>query len=145
MHPGDVRMLWACAVPELHSHKNVLLFSQHRVRPEPSKMAGSDLDGDEYAVTWDPRLFLGEWNQCTRCKDSYWSKTGWELQKIAIQDLQQVNHRPLAYDKLPKQPKNIRIEDKTLVEHLIQYAKNDNLGRIGMLWQDWGAKSGAKS
>ena len=69
MHPGDVRMLLAIDVPELRLLRNVILFSRFGDRPEPDKMAGSDLDGDEFAVTWDSRLFLGIWNQCR--KDSH--------------------------------------------------------------------------
>jgi RNA dependent RNA polymerase len=66
MHPGDVRMLLAIDVAELRNHKNVILFSQLGDRPEADKMGGSDLDGDEFAVTWDSRLFLGEWHKCSR-------------------------------------------------------------------------------
>lgn len=53
-----MRMLKAVDVPELHGHKNVVLFSQLSDRPEADKMSGSDLDGDQFAITWDPRLFL---------------------------------------------------------------------------------------
>jgi hypothetical protein len=37
MHPGDKRMLLALDVPQLRAHKNVILFSQNGVRPEPHK------------------------------------------------------------------------------------------------------------
>lgn len=47
VHPGDVRMLLAVDIPELRDHRNVLLLSQHGMRPEADKMAGSDLDGDQ--------------------------------------------------------------------------------------------------
>jgi RNA-dependent RNA polymerase len=57
-HPGDIRMLEAVDILELRGQRNVILFSQHGQRPEANKMSGSDLDGDQFAVTWDERLFL---------------------------------------------------------------------------------------
>ena len=53
MHPGDVRILLAVDIPKLQDHKNMILFSQQGIRPEADKMAGSDLDRDDFAVTWD--------------------------------------------------------------------------------------------
>ena len=35
-------------------------------------MSGSDLDGDQFAVTWDERLFLGEWNGSVRQSLGVW-------------------------------------------------------------------------
>ena len=64
MHPGDIRMLLALDIPELRGHRNCILFSRKGCRPEADKMSGSDLDGDEMAVTWDERLFLKPWNGC---------------------------------------------------------------------------------
>ena len=69
MHPGDVRMLLAVDICELRGHRNCVLFSRQGYRPEADKMSGSDLDGDQFAITWDERLFLREWNGCTKSRD----------------------------------------------------------------------------
>jgi RNA-dependent RNA polymerase len=104
MHPGDVRMLLAVDVPELRRHNNVILFSREGSRPEADKMAGSDLDGDEFAVTWDPRLFIN------------------------------ANYDPFDYDCLntaESSPEVFPLNDdersKALMNHFINHAKSDNL------------------
>ena len=103
---GDMRMLEAVDIPELRGHKNVILFSQHGERPEPDKMSGSDLDGDQFAITWNENLFLN----CTS--------------------------EPMDYSPPIKKSENDSITDETLMQHFINHAKNDNLGRIAMLWLD---------
>jgi RNA-dependent RNA polymerase len=56
LHPGDVRILEAVDVPELHHLVDCLVFPKKGERPHPNEASGSDLDGDVYFVTWDKNL-----------------------------------------------------------------------------------------
>ncbi|KAK5135005.1 hypothetical protein LTR08_005665 [Meristemomyces frigidus] len=59
MHPGDLQLVNAVAVPAnspLKRLSNVIVFSQHGARDLPSQLSGGDLDGDIYNVIWDERL-----------------------------------------------------------------------------------------
>ena len=155
LHPGDVRMLLAIDIPELRDHKNMLLFSQQgRERPEADKMSGSDLDGDEFAVTWDPRLFLKEWNCCSQRGPLEWiSRQGNVLSLLdnnkvgadAILQFEKVNHPPGEYDAATgaQKPVDDAFSDEQLVQYMIYHAKNDNLGWIATLWLDYACRSGA--
>jgi RNA-dependent RNA polymerase len=156
MHPGDIRMLMAVDIPALRNHFNILLFSQHGSRPEPSKMSGSDLDGDEFAITWDSRLFLGEWNGAERQGDgTFVSSRGSVLRNTdAAADyalLQKVNHKPLEYESAHGQPfqASSSAQDdphsQQLIEYFFHFALKDILGPVAMLWQDHASVSGATS
>ena len=56
LHPGDVRVLEAVDVPELHHLVDCLVFPKKGERPHANEASGSDLDGDVYFVTWDKNL-----------------------------------------------------------------------------------------
>jgi len=105
MHPGDTRVLKAVDIPQLIGHKNVILFSKHGLRPEANKMSGSDLDGDQYAVTWDMSLVPPS------------------------------NLTPMDYS-VKKEQEEERINDESLLNHLINYARADTMGQIANLWLD---------
>lgn len=116
MHMGDVRMLRAVQIPELRGHRNVILFSQHGDRPEADKMSGSDLDGDQFAVTWDDRLFLHNGNR----------------------DPLDFTPPPVSTSTL--MPSEICQHDDALIKHFVNHMVNDNLGRIAMLWLDYASR-----
>ena len=56
LHPGDVRILEAVDVPELHHLVDCLAFPRKGDKPHANEASGSDLDGDIFFVTWDERL-----------------------------------------------------------------------------------------
>ncbi|KAF5191591.1 RNA-dependent RNA polymerase, partial [Thalictrum thalictroides] len=56
LHPGDVRVLQAVNVPDLHHMVDCVVFPQKGSRPHPNECSGSDLDGDIYFVSWDSEL-----------------------------------------------------------------------------------------
>ncbi|XP_057824218.2 RNA-dependent RNA polymerase 2 isoform X2 [Cryptomeria japonica] len=60
LHPGDIRVLCAVDVPELHHMIDCLVFPQKGERPHPNECSGSDLDGDLYFISWDELLIPPE-------------------------------------------------------------------------------------
>ena len=57
-YPGDVRVLLQKKVASLAHLNDVVVFPTHESlsRPHPDEIHESDLDGDEFFVSWDRRL-----------------------------------------------------------------------------------------
>ncbi|KAL7938225.1 RdRP domain-containing protein [Trichoderma chlorosporum] len=62
LHPGDIRVVEAVDVPELHHLKDVVVFPSIGDRPVPNMLSGGDLDGDDFFIIWEPTLIPSEWN-----------------------------------------------------------------------------------
>lgn len=60
LHPGDIRILEAMNTVEICKRfghlVNCVVFPAIGTRPHTDEIAGSDLDGDQYFVSWDQRL-----------------------------------------------------------------------------------------
>ena len=62
LHPGDVHALEATWIKELDAYVGTgtygIIFSTKGARSITDEMAGSDLDGDQYWISWNPEVFL---------------------------------------------------------------------------------------
>ena len=113
LHPGDVRILdfkkYIEGVEETEKYKifekyeNVLIFPSKGKRPHPNECSGSDLDGDNYFVFYDPDLILDE---------KYISEP--------------MNY---TFNLNPVKKDNIQIKD--VIEYFAEYTNLNNLGIIG--------------
>jgi len=56
-HPGDIRILTAVRPSPGSLWRDCIVFPQDGEQPLPDQMSGGDLDGDEFFVCWDERLF----------------------------------------------------------------------------------------
>ncbi|KAL7796485.1 RNA dependent RNA polymerase domain-containing protein [Trichoderma ceciliae] len=62
LHPGDIRVVEAVDIPELHHLRDIVVFPSTGDRPVPNMLSGGDLDGDDFFVIWEPSLIPQEWN-----------------------------------------------------------------------------------
>ncbi|XP_022658099.1 uncharacterized protein LOC111249053 isoform X2 [Varroa destructor] len=122
--PGDVRMFTAIDVPQLAHLKDVIVFPAKGPRPHSNEMAGSDLDGDEYAVIWDERFFFK--CQCEECKNR---RNGAEENPSTSRRAVLYNHPAMNFsDEPPKEKNNISLKD--YYEFFCDYIMTDQVGRV---------------
>lgn len=101
LHPGDIRVLTACDVPQLRHLVDVVVFPSQGHRPHPNEMSGGDLDGDLYFIIWDHLL-------------------------IPLTDYPAMEYQPPPAPITTNE--NVTIKD---IQHFfVNYIKNDNLGQI---------------
>ncbi|TKR60435.1 hypothetical protein L596_027683 [Steinernema carpocapsae] len=99
---GDARMYDAVDIPELHHLVDVVVFPKYGPRPHPDEMAGSDLDGDEYTILWDPEFFFDR------------------------------NEEPLDFPKplVTANPEDDRDVNAKMIDFYISYIEQDSIGTI---------------
>ncbi|TKR67850.1 hypothetical protein L596_023937 [Steinernema carpocapsae] len=99
---GDARMFDAVDIPELHHLVDVVVFPKYGPRPHPDEMAGSDLDGDEYTILWDPEFFFDR------------------------------NEEPLDFPKpvVKTSPDDDRDVNTKMIDFYISYIEQDSIGTI---------------
>ncbi|KAH7524659.1 hypothetical protein FEM48_Zijuj06G0143000 [Ziziphus jujuba var. spinosa] len=102
LHPGDVRILEAVDVPDLHHLYDCLVFPQKGERPHTNEASGSDLDGDLYFVTWDENLIPP-------------SKKSWI---------------PMQYDAAETKQLTRPVTQEDIIEFFSKNMVNENLGAI---------------
>ncbi|CAG8493686.1 4830_t:CDS:10 [Dentiscutata heterogama] len=88
LHPGDIRIVWAVDVPQLSHLKNC---------------SGGDLDGDEFFVCFDERIFP------------------------------EIVEEPMDYSPPKRETLNRPVEISDIREFFVNFMKNDRIGIIGNL------------
>lgn len=83
LHPGDIRIVKAVHKNALLHLKDVIVFSSKGNRPVFNMCSGSDLDGDLYFCTWDPRLIPDKEVE----PESYTSKTVLYKKVVSMDDI----------------------------------------------------------
>lgn len=101
LHPGDLRVVEAVDVAELHHLRDVVVFPAKGDRDIPSMCSGGDLDGDDYFVFWDPRLIPEEWN-----------------------------YPPMHHDAVKPTVLERDVLTRDITRFFVEYMKNDSLGQI---------------
>ena len=114
MHPGDLRVVEAVDIPQLHHLRNVVVFPANGDRDIPSMCSGGDLDGDDFFVFWDQRL----------CPP-------------------QKNFPPMNHDAVQPTKLNRDVEIADIKDFFVEYMKNDSLSRIATSHLAWADKRGA--
>lgn len=102
LHKGDVRVVKAVNVPQLHHLCDVLVMPSVGDRDLPSMCSGGDLDGDDYIVIWDQELIPEVWNA-----------------------------EPFHYNA-PKPIQKDEISKDDIINFFCDYMQNDFLGRIAV-------------
>lgn len=108
LHPGDLRVVNAVNVRELHHFRDCVVLPSRGDRDVAGMCSGGDLDGDDYLVIWEPNLIPYEWN-----------------------------HAPMDYSAptpvVSKGP--VTVDDMTAF--FVTHMKYDNLGRIATAHRYW--------
>ena len=102
LHRGDVRVVKAVDIPELHHLCDVVVMPTTGDRDLPSMCSGGDLDGDDYIVIWDPELIPQHWNA-----------------------------EPFHYNA-PEPLRKDEISTNDIINFFCDYMQNDFLGRIAV-------------
>ncbi|XP_070557919.1 uncharacterized protein [Ptychodera flava] len=100
-HPGDVRKFEAIDTPKLSHMVDCIVFPAEGSRPHPNEMAGSDLDGDEYFVTWHPDLIYSR-----------------------------ENFPPMHFPPAEKKILDRAVELEDMIKFIAEYIQNDRLGTM---------------
>ncbi|KAK4609894.1 RNA-dependent RNA polymerase 1 [Fulvia fulva] len=108
LHPGDVRVVKAVDVLDLHHKKNEVILPTAGDRPLANMCSGGDLDGDDFMVIWDKELIPPE-----------------------------RNHEPMDYTSPPPATSEGAVTVADMSRFFVNYINNDNLGRIATAHRYW--------
>jgi RNA-dependent RNA polymerase len=111
LHPGDIQPLRAVYHPALSHLVDVVVFPRVGRRPIPSMLAGGDLDGDLFAVIWEPSLLP--------------TRPGYPA-------MDYVAPPPAVLDR------DVRMDD--IHDFFVSYIRNDRLGQIANAHGVWADK-----